>query len=269
MTFRGASAEALRALTGELQTALAGGGSAEQVGHDLFAVAAVLRSEPSLRRVATDVSVAAEAKQGLIGEIFGGRLGADAQGLLDSAVSRRWTATRDLADVLEHLGVVAVVRSADADSARLADELFAVGEAVKASPELRDALADQARSVQDRSTLLRGLLEGKALPATVTLAQQALVGGFRTVGAALAGYQQVAADVHQQKVATVRVAQPLGATERRRLAEALSRTYDREIHLNVVVDPGVIGGIRVEIGDDVIDGTVSTRLDDAGRKLAG
>ena len=54
-----------------------------------------------------------------------------------------------------------------------------------------------------------------------------------------------------------------------RLAAALARTYGREVHLNVIVDPDVIGGIRVEIGDDVIDGTVSTRLDEAGRKLAG
>ena len=54
-----------------------------------------------------------------------------------------------------------------------------------------------------------------------------------------------------------------------RLAAALSRSYGRTVHLNVVVDPDVIGGIRVEIGDDVIDGTVASRLDDAGRKLAG
>jgi F-type H+-transporting ATPase subunit delta len=70
-------------------------------------------------------------------------------------------------------------------------------------------------------------------------------------------------------VATVRVARPLSDADRRRLTEALSRTYGREIHLNVVVDPEVIGGIRVEIGDDVIDGTVSSRLDEARRRLAG
>ena len=53
------------------------------------------------------------------------------------------------------------------------------------------------------------------------------------------------------------------------LRTALSRQYDRDVHLNVVIDPDVIGGIRVEIGDDVIDGTVSSRLDEARRKLAG
>ncbi len=41
------------------------------------------------------------------------------------------------------------------------------------------------------------------------------------------------------------------------------------MHLNLVVDPTIIGGMRVEIGDDVIDGTVSSKLDEARRRLAG
>ena len=269
MTFRGASAEALRNLSGELDAALAGDADAAAVGGGLFSVAQVLRSEPALRRVATDVSVATAAKQGLVTEIFGDKVDAAALGVVAAAVGHRWTATRDLADVLEHLGVVAVVRSADADSARLSDELFEFGRVVADNPPLRDALSDPARSTADKAGLLHGLLDGKALPATVTLAEQALAGSYRTVGVALQAFQQVAADVHEQKVATVRVARALSESEQSRLADALSQRYAREVHLNVVVDPGVIGGIRVEIGDDVIDGTVVSRLDEARRKLAG
>lgn len=268
MSFRGASADALAALSGELESTLAGG-DAEQVGHDLFSVAAVLRSEPALRRVATDVSLAATAKQGLVRDIFDGKVAPAVLGLLADAVGRRWTATRDLADVLEHLGVVATVRSAGFDSSRLSDELFGFGQILQDSPALRDALSDPARSAPDKGSLLQGLLEGKALPATMALVQQALAGTHRTVSAALASYQQVAAEVHQQKVATVRVARDLSEADRDRLTQALSHKYARDIHLNVVVDPTVIGGIRVEIADDVIDGTVSSRLDDARRKLAG
>ncbi len=269
MTFRGASAEALRMLSGELDSALDGGADAASVGSALFSVAQVLRAEPSLRRVATDVSVATPAKQGLVREIFEGKVDPAALGIVAAAVDHRWTATRDLADVLEHLGVVAVVRSADADSGRLSDELFEFGRIVADNPSLRDALSDPARSVDDKAQLLHGLLDGKALPATVSLAEQALAGSYRTVGVALQAFQQVAADVHEQKVATVRVARPLSDGELSRLADALSRRYDRDVHLNVIVDPHVIGGIRVEIGDDVIDGTVVSRLDEARRKLAG
>jgi F-type H+-transporting ATPase subunit delta len=269
MMLRGASAEARLVLSDQLGSALRGGADAVRVGDDLFGVAALLRAEPALRRVATDVSVQPEAKQQLVRGLLEGKVDAVSLDLVDTALGRRWTATRDLADTIEHLGEVAVVRSAGADSGRLADELFTVGQTVKATPGLRDALSDPSRSVEDKRALVRGLLEGRALPATVTLVEQSLSGTYRTVGVALANYQHVAAEVHGERVATVRVAHPLSDDDRRRLHEALSRQYDREVHLNVVVDPDVIGGIRVEIGDDVIDGTVSSRLDEARRKLAG
>lgn len=269
MSLRGASADALAALGEELDAALRDGASAQQLGDDLFSVVSVLRAEPSLRRVATDASLAPEAKQGLVGQLFEGKIDPASLGLVKSAVGRRWTRARDLGDALERLSEVAVVKSAGSDSGRLADELFAFGEAVNAHPDLRDALSDPARSVDDKAALVRDLLQDQALPATVTLVQQSLAGTYRTVGSALETYQKVASEVHGQGVATVRVARPLSDSERSRLGEALSRHYGRTIHLNVVVDPDVIGGIKVEIGDDVIDGTVASRLADAQRKLAG
>jgi len=108
-----------------------------------------------------------------------------------------------------------------------------------------------------------------ALPATVALAKQSLGGTYRTINLALAAYREVAAQSKDEAVATVRVVQPLSDADRDRLAKALSQQYGREVHLNEIVDSGVLGGMRVEIGDDVIDGTVSSRLDDARRKLVG
>lgn len=268
MAFRGASAEAVATLTDDLSARVSGGADAARIGGDLFSVAAVLRGEPGLRRTATDASLAAEAKKGLVRQLLSGKVDDGALALVASAVERRWTKARDLADALEHLGVVAVV-SAAGDAGRLADELFAVAQLVKDNPELRDALSDPSRSAEDKRGLVHALLEGRTLPATSTLVAQALAGSYRTVGVALAAYQQVAAEVHGQGVATVRVARPLAEAERRRLAETLSRQHGREVHLNVVVEPGLIGGVRVEIGDDVIDGTVLSRLDEAKRALAG
>ena len=261
MSFRGPSADAVAALVGQLP--------ASTSGEELFGVAFVLRVEPALRRVLTDLSVAGVAKARLVADVFGGKIGADALSVVADAVTRRWSATRDLADALEHLGVVAVVMSAGADTGRLSDELFAFGQIVKDNPELRDALSDPARSLADKRELVSGLLTGKALPATIALADQSLAGTHRTVGVAIAAYQSVAADVHGQRVATVRVAHDLSDADRQRLTDSLSSQYHRPVHVNVVIDPTVIGGIRVEIGDDVIDGTVASRLDDARRKLAG
>ncbi len=271
MMLRGASAEAFAGLLEKLERAL-GAADADQakVGADLFGVAAVLRSEPGLRRVATDVSTDADAKSGLVRGIFEGRLEPLSLDIVADAVRRRWTASRDLADTLEHLGVVAVVRSAgDRDADRLADELFAVHQMIEDNPELRGALSDPVRSQDDKRELVRGLLAERALPATVVLAEQALSGSYRTVGVALEEYQGVAASVRDERVAEVRVAQPLDSEEEQRLERALSQQYGRDVHLNVIVDPTLIGGMRVEIGDDVIDGSVAARLDQARRKLAG
>ena len=269
MQLRGASADALAALFEVLGNTLQGGADPARVGDDLFTVAGLFRAEPGLRRVATDMSIDAAAKQGLVRGILTGKVDVASLEVVSEAVTRRWTSARDLANSLEHLSEVATVRSAGTDSARLSDELFSFGQAVNDNPTLRDALSDPSRSVIDKALLVRSLLEGKALPATITLATQALAGTYRTVAVALTTYQQVAAQVHDERVVTVRVAHPLTDAERQRLTDALSRQYDRQLHLNVVIDPDVIGGIRVEIGDEVIDGTVSSRLDEARRKLAG
>src|SRR6185503_16452969 len=154
---QGASSDSLHALTEALGAAVEGGADASRIGDDLFAVAEVLRREPGLRRVATD--------------------------LVATAAGRRWAATRDLPDALEHLGVVAVVRGAEqkgkADD--LENELFGFERLVSGSPELRDALSDPARDVADKRRLLRDLLDGQATSATVRLAEQAVSGSHRTV----------------------------------------------------------------------------------------
>jgi F-type H+-transporting ATPase subunit delta len=123
--------------------------------------------------------------------------------------------------------------------------------------------------VEDKSALLDSLLKDKVQAATLTLATQALAGTYRTMTAALATYRVVAAESQGEVVATVRVARPLSAADRRKLGEILNEQYVTTVHLNVVIDPEVIGGVRVEIGDQVIDGTISSRLDDARRRLAG
>jgi len=268
---RGASADSLATLTDALRDAVDGGADASRVAADLFGVAGVLRREPGLRRVVTDVSVTSAAKSELVRQVFAEQLDRASVDLVAAAVGRRWAATRDLADALEHLAVVAVVRSAEqaGQADALEDELFGFERLDAENPGLRDALSDPARSVEDKRALLHDLLDGKASPATLRLAEQSVSGSHRTVVVALDQYQKIAAEHRNRLVATVRVAQALSDQDAQRLAGVLARQYDRPVHLNVVVDPEVIGGIRVEIGDDVIDGTVSSRLDDARRRLAG
>ena len=263
---RGASADARQ----ELGTRLEGlSGDAGTIGEELFAVAAVLRNEAAVRRIVTDASIEGDAKAGLVGNLFGNALGADSVDLVKDAVTRRWTATRDLADVIEYLGVLATVRSAGDSGGKVSDELFQVRQTVDSHPDLRSALSDPARSTADKSDLLRQLLDGKVQQATLRLVGQAVSGSHGSVDRGLEEFQHIAAEAQDEKIATVHTARELDDRERERLTDALSQQYSTTVHLQVVVDPEVIGGLRVEIGDDVIDGTVASKLDDAQRKLAG
>ena len=268
MLLRGASAEALEELTA---TVGSGHNQADtaSMGNELFEVAALMRSDAALRRVATDSALDTEAKQGLARQLFEGKLGEGAMAILLSAVERRWTASVDLPTALERLGEIAMVKSVGARSDQLSDELFEVAQSISGSPELRDALSNPGRTVEDRSQLAEQIFGDKVLPATVTLLKQAVAGAYGTIAKALETYREVAASVREETVATVRVVQPLGERDRERLRAALAQQYGREIHLNEIIDPAVIGGVRVEVGEDVIDGTVVNRLDEARRRLAG
>jgi F-type H+-transporting ATPase subunit delta len=269
MDLRGGSAEALTALAERLDGAITSNQAAAMLGDELFTVSQLIRTEAGLRRFSTDGSLPAKAKQGMVQQVFKGRVGDAALDLLNEAVARRWTLSRDLADVLERLSEIAVVRSAGAKASQVTDELFELSGIVDGNPDLRSALSDPARSVDDKAALVDSLLDGKALPATITLAKQSLAGTYRTTTNALAAYRQVAAETQGEVVATARVARPMSAADQRRLADVLSSQYATTVHLNVVVVPDVLGGARVEIGDEVIDGTISSRLDDARRRLVG
>ncbi len=265
---RGFSAESL-ARSQDRVSELAASGGGDRLGEDLFAVADVLRSQGSLRRALTDPSASADAKTSLVQAIFGGKIGDAAVDVLATAAGARWSSARDMVEAVEHLGVLAVVISAEhaAGLDNLEDELFRFGRVVTGDPRLRDAISNTQVPTAHRQQLVRSLLEAKASPAATQLAVRAVASRERSYEAALDGYQKVAADRQHRVVAVVRTAIELTTAEHDQLVAALRRMYDRDVHINVVVDPAVLGGIRVELGDEVIDGTVASRLDEARRRL--
>ena len=265
---RGASAEALADL-GQRAARTRTLADAATLGSQLFGVAAVVRRDAALRRALTDSSVEGEARAGLAQAVFGTALEDAAMKLVADAAGRRWISSNDLPEALERVAVAATVRSAGAQGKQVGDELFSVQRIIEQSPSLRGALADPTRTAEDRSGLLLGLLGDRTLPATAVLVGQAVTRQRGAVETALQEYIDLAADALEEAVATVHTARELTADEQQRLAAALGKQYGKDVQLHVVVDPELIGGLRVEIGDDVIDGTVVSRLDDARRRLAG
>jgi F-type H+-transporting ATPase subunit delta len=149
------------------------------------------------------------------------------------------------------------------------DDLFRFERIVAGNPGLRDALTDRRASAESKESLVGSLLEGKANPEAVRLVRQAVRSPRgRRFDRVLDGYLAIAATRRDQLAATVVSAVALDEEQRRRLAAALSTYYaGKTVHLNVVVDPAVLGGIRVQIGDDVVDGTILRRLESAKRHL--
>ena len=113
-----------------------------------------------MRRALTDVSAQGSAKAELARAVFGGKVDDIASQLVATAAEQRWTATHDLPDALERLGVESLVRSAE-DPGRIADELFAVSRVLDEQPVLRRVLSDPAGKPADRAALARRLFEGK------------------------------------------------------------------------------------------------------------
>lgn len=267
----GASRGALRTSRGALERGLSQA-EPEQIAEQLLFVGRTLDSSAALRRSLSDPSRPAEARQGLVDQIFGAKLGDQTQEVVRTAVGQRWAAERDLADAIDLLGAEAVLANADRAGRieQVESDLFQLGRAVQGSPELRDALADRRRSGDDKSALIARLMEGKAAPESMRLAALAAHNprGQR-FDQALQRYADVAARRREQLIALVTAARPLAEQDAERLTRTLSGQYDKQVQLNVVVDPELIGGLRVQIGDDVIDGTISSRLDEARRAMAG
>ena len=101
------------------------------------------------------------------------------------------------------------------------------------------------------------------------LAERAVDGRGRSFAASLRAYQVAAAARRSASIATVRVATDLTEAERDRLAEAARPAVRPADPAERDRRPQVVGGVRVDIGDEVIDGTIAARLDEAQRRIAG
>ena len=268
---QGASRQAL-AEAGELLESRLGAAGTDpaRLGDELFAVSGLLGANPGLRRALTDPTRPDEAKAELARRLLGGQLHEPALGLVDRLVASRWSDPVDLVDATEELGASAVLAGAQREGRLddVEDELFRFARTVAADTGLRDAFSQRTTGRDRKASLVHALLGGRARPETERLAVQAATAprGLRTEQV-LERYLACAARRRSQLVADVVAAVPLTEAQQRRLAGSLQRIYGRDIRVNLTVDPGVIGGLRVQVSGELLDDTVLARLGRARRSL--
>ncbi|MEO7132242.1 MAG: F0F1 ATP synthase subunit delta [Dermatophilaceae bacterium] len=267
---QGPSRAAAAASRDAFTAALAGGADRVRLAQELFEVVGVLDNSATLRRAVADPSREGSVKEGLVGRLFDGKVSAATLAVLRGVVAQRWSSEGDLSDTIETYGVEAVVAEAEvADRAdRVEEELFRFERIVAADSGLRTALTDQGTPADKRVDLVDSLLRGKVADETLMLVHQAVrePRGQR-FDRVLDGYLDIAAGRRQQQTATVTSAVPLSEPDRDRLAQGLTAIYGGKVHVQTVVDPRVVGGVKVEIGDELIDGTIIRKLDGARRAM--
>jgi F-type H+-transporting ATPase subunit delta len=264
----GPSRASLRAL----RDAVPAKGNPRQLSDDLYAVVGLLALQGSLRRALSDPALDVSRKTAIIDQLLGEQLAKPTITLLKTAVELRWSESRDLVDALEELAVDSALAVAEAAGQldEVEDELFRFERILDAEPALRAALTDMALPDDRKRELLHRLLDGKVNDVTFSLLERAVITPRgRTIERVITDLSALAAKRRERLIARVTAAVELTDQEQTDLAAALQRNFGSDIQLEVVVDPELLGGLTVRIGDELIDGSVARQLAEARRRLTG
>lgn len=271
---RSASRDAQAAVVARFD-ALSGSLSGDELStlaEELVAVDDLLLREPILARHLAEATGQAEAKKQMLQRLLGGRVGATTLDLLDTAVTARWSKTGDLIGALQHVARLSLLARADRESEaeEVAEQLFRFGRILEAEPRLTLLLSDSGTPAADRVSLLRGVLDrasGSNPTAAALLAQTVQLLHGERADEAVDDLAELAIARRGEVVAEVSAAADLSDSQRRRLTEVLTRIYHTPVSVQLNVDPALLGGLSVAVGDEVIDGTLSSRLAAAATKL--
>lgn len=251
--------------------ASAAGKEGVRLADELFAAVDALDRSGSLRRALTDPARDAGDKADLVASLFS-KYDPRVVTVISELARARWAVGSDLSTSLEDAGVLALVASAQTLGvlATVEEELFLVERQLVAHRTLLSALGDRAALAEGRVGVLHDVLEGKVNAVTYALVARKVGAprGARLLGA-VRELVKAAATRRELMVVSVTAAVELSEAQTTRLASILKDAYGHDMQVNVAVDPEVLGGIKIQVGSEVVDGTVVARLADARRRLVG
>ena len=273
----GVSSESLTAALVALEAKLPN--ASLQLAKELFGILGTVDSSAGLRRALTDPSRSGDEKSALVKQLFSGKVSADAVEIASGLAGSRWASARDIGDALETLAasvVIAVAENKSAVSASgitgleaLENDLFAFNQAVDASHEVQRSLSEPQASQAAKVALAEKLVPSASEEAKVLIGQAVSQPRGLKATKLVSRFAELAAKRQQRWIATVSVTRPLTEAQTSRLQAGLNALYGRELKINMNVDPALIGGIRIQIGDEVVDASVLARLGQLHRQLAG
>jgi F-type H+-transporting ATPase subunit delta len=261
-----ASREALETLRPEVESVIGRFSSTDgftALSDELQGVAALLTAQPRLRRMLADPASPVAARATLIETLVGDKVGASALTIVKAAVSRRWSSPWDLLDAIETTAdevLLAAAENAGTIDA-VEDELFRLERILEAESALTTLLDEAAADVTRRQALLESVVAGKVNEVTSALLRHAVASERkRSILLALDTLVEAAAARRGRSIARVITAVELTAAQQSALAARLSAIYARSIDVRYSVDASIRGGLVVRVGDEVIDGSVASRL---------
>jgi F-type H+-transporting ATPase subunit delta len=266
-TLRAASRESLATLVDKFDS-VAGGLDAAgltTLADELAAVAKLLLSESVLNRHLAEPTDDPAAKARLVDTLLSGKVGATTLDLVRTAASQRWSTEGNLVDGIEHAARLALLKRAEVagEVDEVEDQLFRFGRVLDAQPRLSTLLSDYTAPADGRIALLDKVITGNAgvnSTAAALLAQTVgLLRGERADEAVI-DLAELAVARRGEVVAHVTAAAELSDTQRNRLTAVLTRIYGHPVSVQLHVDPNLLGGLSITVGDEVIDGTISSRL---------
>lgn len=242
-----------------------------RIGNELFTITKVLDDSIQLERALTDPSRPVADKVAVLKELLGDNAHPMTMEIMTDLVSRRWSRARDIANAVEDFGVDAMMYYADATDATLqvSVELSELHSALLNLPVVRAKLYDYQATSEARVKLFREVFSGKTLnKVTMRLAEHATCNLRRRRYLETIQWLINKFSRHMgESMVTVTTATPLKKEQIERLVEVYSAKVGRQVHINSVVDPTVLGGMRIQVGDEVTDNTVVAQLQNLHRKV--
>ena len=242
-----------------------------RIGNELFTITKVLDDSIQLERALTDPSRPVADKVAILKELLGDNAHPMTMEIMTDLVSRRWSRARDIANAVEDFGVDAMMYYADATDATLqvSIELSELHSALLNLPVVRAKLYDYQATSEARVKLFREVFSGKTLnKVTMRLAEHATCNLRRRRYLETIQWLINKFSRHMgESMVTVTTATPLKKEQIKRLVEVYSAKVGRQVHINSVVDPTVLGGMRIQVGDEVTDNTVVAQLQNLHRKV--